>query len=312
MKEKIAVIVNPLAGNGRMRRAWPKAEAALKKRFGQFTLYRTTGRGDAAIFAEKAAAKGAELIVAVGGNGTFNEIADGLLTTGRTGDSAPELGFIPVGVGMDLARSLGLPLDMAGAVAALERPARRIDAGKMTCATDKGGAATVHFVNIASLGVSGPIVRAVNLAKRSRMLSGRMLFFVRTVQALIGYRFRAVRVTVEGHAPAELPLAVAAIANGRFFGGGMAVAPDAQVDDGAFDVVLLEGTSKMFLVDQFSKVYNGAHRDMPQVTILRGKRVRVDAVDTSAGPTIVEADGDECGVLPASFEILPRALKIRC
>ena len=309
---RVAVIVNPAAGNGRMRRAWPGIEARLRQRFGRFALYRTTGREDAAIFAQKAAAGGAGLIIAVGGNGTFNEIANGLLKAGKTGSGAPELGFVPVGVGMDLARSLGLPLDMAGAIAALERPAKPVDAGRLTCVDEKGGRAERHFVNIASLGVSGPIVRAVNQAKGKGFLSGQLLFFVRTVRELIRYRFSTVRVTVEGHAPWEMPLAVAAIANGRFFGSGMAVAPDAQVDDGHFDVVMLQGTSKFFLIDQFSKIYNGAHRDMPQVTILRGSNVHVEAASDSFGPTLVEADGDICGFLPARLDMLPGVLKIRC
>ena len=243
----------------------------------------------------------------------MSEAVDGLLQAGATGGLQPELAIVPVGTGSDLARGLGI----AGEAEALARriagtKARAIDAGRVTFVDDAGALATRHFVNIASLGVSGPTDRAVNAAKSGGRMSGKAVFLWHTVRELIRYRFQAVRVTVDGGVPVEATIALVACANGRFFGGGMMIAPDASIDDGQLEVIVIRGASKLSLIADLRLVYSGAHRGRASCTFLRGRKVMVEPLgDTLENGALLDIDGESPGRIPATFEIIPAAIRLR-
>ena len=259
--------------------------------------------------AGECAHEGAHRIVVIGGNGTVREVADGLLNSSNR-RAGVELAHVPIGIGMDFARSLKLPLNPA---AALERAAQGmaqpVDVGRIAYVGEDAIARVNHFVNVASLGVSGPIVQRVNAGKRLRFVPGGPLFFLQSIRAILGYRFQKVAVQVDDRPPLEADVAVVAVAIGKFFGSGMAIAPDALVDDGVFDIVILRGRSRYYLVDQMNRIYNGGHRNLPDVTILRGKRLSVEPLMEN-DRAILEIDGDSPGRIPATFEILPKALNV--
>lgn len=310
---KVGVVLNPIAGGGRLKRHWPEVAASLKTHFGDFDLRETQANGDAERLAIDFAACGCDLVIAAGGDGTASEAADGLLQaryeTGRTS----ELGLLPCGTGIDFARGLGLPQDIDATLKQIaDAKPRNVDAGRICYIDDHGALASRHFINIASLGLSGATDRAVNADKRKGKVSVKALFFWRTVLEFIRYRFQDVRITIDDGEPVEARMALVAVANGRFFGGGMMIAPDAELDDGQFDIVILRAANKLGLIRDIRLLYGGRHRNHPAITILRGRKVLVEPLgDAEKNGALVDIDGESPGRIPATFEMLPGALTLR-
>ncbi|MEW9804643.1 diacylglycerol kinase family protein [Mesorhizobium sp. ZMM04-5] len=308
---KVGVILNPVAGGGRLRKDWPEIGAALKGAFGDIDLRETQAARDAVTLAMDLAAAGCGLVIAAGGDGTVNEVADGLVTAAAEG-SKSSLGILPCGTGTDFARGLGLRDSHAVAIRRMAQSrGRAIDAGRVSFVDDHGALASRHFINVASLGVSGAVARAVNGDERKGRVSARALFYWRTVTEFIRYRFRDVRITVDDGEPTEARVALVVAANGRFFGGGMMVAPDALLDDGLFDIVILRAAGKLGLIRDIRLLYGGLHRNHRAITILRGRKLVVEPLADAAAPMLIEADGESPGRIPATFEILPGAITLR-
>lgn len=308
---RVGIILNPIAGGGRLKSRWSEIEASLSCHFGEFTMRETEQSGDAAALAMDFAADGYELIIAAGGDGTASEVADGLLTYWAEHGDAPELGLLPCGTGIDFARGLGLPKgfdDIMKRIA--EGKARTIDAGRISYIDDEGRLASRHFINIASLGLSGATDRAVNRDKRKGRVSAKALFLWRTIVEFCRYSFQDVRIRVDDGVPIDARVALVAVCNGRFFGGGMMIAPDAELGDGLFDIVIVRAASKLGLIWDLRLLYGGRHRNHHAITILRGRKVSVEPVDT-AEAVLVDIDGEAPGRAPATFELLPNALKLR-
>lgn len=310
---KVGVVVNPVAGSGRMKALWPEIHGALGDHFSDLHVVNTDAPGDAAGIARDFALDGMHLVIAVGGDGTVSETVDGLLQARESGGPAAELGIMPVGTGSDLARGLGI----GGSVSALARRiaearARPVDAGRVAFIDDHGALHTRHFINIASLGVSGPTDRAVNAAKSSQRMSGKMIFLWHTVRELIRYRFQQVRITVDEGEPVEATIALVACANGRYFGGGMMIAPDAATSDGLLEVIVVRGVSKLKLIADLRLVYSGAHKRLGSCIFMRGRKITVEPLgDGLANGALLDIDGESPGRIPATFEILPSAIKVR-
>jgi len=310
---QVGVILNPVAGGGRCRQNWPQMAAALARHFGGFEMREMQAGGDAERLALDFAACGFDLVIAAGGDGTVSEAADGLIQAFLETGRMVELAMLPCGTGGDFAHALELPRELDALVARIAGgKGRGIDVGRIAYVDDSGALASRHFVNIASLGLSGRVDRAVNADRRKGRVSAKALFFWRTVAEFVRYRFQAVRITVDDSPPIERRVALVAVANGKFFGGGMMVAPDAVLDDGQFDIVILNAASKLQLLRDLRLVYGGRHRDHPAVTILRGRKVVVEpAGDAAENHAFVDIDGESPGRIPASFEILSGALKLR-
>jgi YegS/Rv2252/BmrU family lipid kinase len=307
---KVGVIMNPVAGGGRLRRHWPEIGAALKSAFGDFDLRETQAPGDGVTLTMDLAANGCGLVVAAGGDGTVNEVACGLISAAEEGNRAA-LGVLPCGTGTDFARGIGLDGGFEAAIGRMTgSKGRAIDAGRVYYVDDHCALASRHFINIASLGVSGAVARAVNADERRGRVSATALFYWRTVAEFIRYRFQDVRITVDDGEPVEARIALVAAANGKFFGAGMMVAPDAVLDDGQFDIVILRAAGKLGLIRDISLLYGGRHRNHPAVTILRGRKVMVEPLG-NGDRMLVEADGESPGCIPATFEVLPGAITLR-
>lgn len=310
---KVGIILNPIAGDGRLKRDWADVTVALERHLGRFQMRETLAGGDAERLAIEFAAEGYDLVIAAGGDGTASEAADGLLQAAREGYDRTALGLLPCGTGTDFARGLGLPDDVD---AVLERIAasevRLMDVGRISYIDDHGALASRHFINIASLGLSGHVDRAVNADKRKGRVPAKALFLWRTVTEFLSYRFDDVVITVDDGEPIAVRIALVAVANGPFFGGGMMIAPDASLDDGQFDIVILQAAGKIALMRDIRLLYTGQHRSHPAVTILRGRKILVEPmVDAADNNALVDIDGEAPGRVPAEFEILPRALKLR-
>jgi diacylglycerol kinase (ATP) len=170
-----------------------------------------------------------------------------------------------------------------------------------------------HFINIGSFGLSGVIVDKVNRARLAKLFGGSFAFAFHSLLGMLGYKNRTIRIRVDGEFDEIATISTVAVANGAYFGGGMRVAPNAKPDDGLFDVIIMGGTSKSRAAADMKLIYTGEHLNNPAVTALRGaKVVAVPVAETRGRPVLIEVDGESAGRLPATFEIYPRALNLRC
>lgn len=304
---RVLVILNPRSRGGATARRWPAVEAKLRAALGPLEVEATRAPRDAERIAREGVRAGVELLVVAGGDGTLSETAAGLLGAGL-GQYA-EIAPLPLGTGGDFVRGLGLPADVDAAIARIAAgKTRRLDAGRIAFRDRRGHPATTHFLNIASIGISGLVTELVNRAPKA--LGGRLSFLIGTLRAIVRWQAGPVRLRVDGEIVHEGPLDLAAVANGSYFGGGMRVAPRACADDGLFDVVWIRGSSRSKLVRNLPLLYDGRHLALPEVASRRGVRVEAEPLDSDT-ETWMEVDGEPIGRLPASFELLPGALALR-
>jgi YegS/Rv2252/BmrU family lipid kinase len=242
---------------------------------------------------------GARLVVAVGGDGTLNEVVNGI--AGRDVD----LATIPLGTGMDFGRTYRIPTGFDDAVAvALRGEPRTIDAGRVSYRTWAGEDAERWFANVGSVGMSGAVAQRAN--GMSKALGGRVTFFYALTRVFLAWQNTDVTVTFDG-GERRGKMHDVIVANGVWHGGGMMLAPDARPDDGVFDVVLIGDVSKADFVTTAAKLYKGKHVGHPKVEVIRAARVTVDAVERLP----IELEGEQVGTTPATFEVVRGALRVR-
>jgi diacylglycerol kinase (ATP) len=298
------VIVNPRSGAGATGARWAAVERRLRDALGALEVEATRGPRDAERLAREGVRTGFERLVVAGGDGTLNEVASGLLGAGL-GDRA-EIAILPLGTGGDFPRTLGTPRDLEGAIASIAGgAARRVDAGAVRYRDREAREARSWFLNVASAGISGHIVERV--AETSRLAGGTAAFLIATLQSIVRFRAEPVRLCIDGACVHEGPLVLGAAANGRYFGGGMAVAPGARLDDGRLDVVWIPRLSKLRLLTRLGLIYRGRHLGEPEIGHRCGRIVEMEAV---AGTVPLELDGEPVGTLPARVEVLPSALTV--
>jgi YegS/Rv2252/BmrU family lipid kinase len=299
------VIVNPQSRGGATGRRWASIEGLLRDALGPLDVEHTRGPRDAERIAREGVRAGAELVVAAGGDGTASEVVAGLLGAGLGGYA--EVAFLPLGTGGDLARTIGTGGPVEPVIARIaEGKSVPIDAGRARFVARDGSELATHFVNIASLGVSGLVTQLVNEAPKA--LGGRASFFIGTVRAIARWQAPPVRIRVDGALVHDGLLHLAAVANGRFFGGGMQVAPASRCDDGRFDVIVIRGDGgKGRLLRHFPRLYSASHLALPDCSQHAGVVVEAES-DTE---TWLEIDGEPLGRLGARFECLPGALRLR-
>lgn len=271
-------------------------------------IVQTLGAGDAVRLSRAARADGVELLVVVGGDGTMNEVSRAYIDESGIPLDGPTLGLIPAGTGGDFRKSFDIEKGVAAAVARmLDSPARPLDLGILELTGDDGRPVVTTFANIASFGISGRIDRLVN--ESPKWMGGRLSFFVGTLRAMTTYRNAPVAVRVDGKPWFEGRIRVVAIANGRYFGGGMHIAPHADPSDGLFDVVVMGDMPFAESLRLGPSVYKGTHLSEPRVLSTRGTLVEGDGLGPT--PVYVDSDGETPGRLPLKARIARGALRIR-
>ena len=256
--------------------------------------------GELTELARNAAADGADLLVVVGGDGSVNEVVNGV-----AGQAQLELAVIARGTGWDFARSLGLPHKLDDAIAvALRGRTRTIDLGRVTYQAWSGEQARTWFANVASAGMSGAIAQRANAT--SKALGGKASYVWATLAVFAHWSNSEVSVTVDGEVRRGR-LHDVVVANGAYFGGGMKICPEAEADDGTFDVLLIGDLTKRDLLVTLPKTFRGTHLPHPKAELLRGTTVTVGAPE----PLPLQLDGEQPGTTPARFELVERALRFR-
>lgn len=284
-------IVNRVSGSGRGLVRWSRVESALKEKGILYRVAFTEGPGHATELAREAVRMGVRAVVAVGGDGTLNEVGNGLVKT-----DVP-LGYIPAGSGNDFATAQGIPKDPLQALdRVLKHVPRRVDTG------DFGGRVMVSSIGV---GFDGQVAKTINESKWKQRL-GKGSYAVGVLKEL--HRFQPARVTMEvdGKVLQEEGVWLIAIANISCYGGGMKICPEAKNDDGLLDICLVRGVSRWKLLSLFPLVFSGKHVDYPYVVMLRGSEIKV----STDRPLVVHADGEIVGETPVSVSVRPHSLTI--
>ena len=295
-------LVNPASANGATGRRWAKLErrAAALGLEGETMVSERPGH--LSELAPEAVAGGATSLVVVGGDGTVHEVVDGVVGAG-VGDRV-ELGMIPLGTGRDFARSLRIPRRFEDAVeVARAGRLRTVDVGRATYA-GPAGEACAHFANFAGAGISGGIAARAN--RTTKALGGKVSFLWATVAVFSRWQPSEMTITIDG-VERQARLLEALAMNGDYTAGGMWVAPEASLEDGSFDVVLIGDFSKAEFATTFPKIYRGRHVTHAKVEIVRARELRVDAAE----PLPIVLDGEQPGTTPVRFEVLPAAVRVR-
>jgi YegS/Rv2252/BmrU family lipid kinase len=293
-------LVNPASAGGSTGRRWPELahRAAALGLVGDALI--SEEQGQLTHLAEEAVHGGARRVVVVGGDGTINEVVNGIAEA-----EGVELAVIPRGTGWDFVRTFDIPRDLDGAVeVALRGDVREIDLGRVDFRTWAGEDARAYFANVASAGISGAIAKRAN--ESSKALGGKISYYWSTFAVFLGWQVGDMRVSVDDEIRCGRMIDVLAC-NGRYVAGGMMMTPEAEPDDGLFDVLLIGDVTKRDLLFVLPKTYRGKHLPHPRLELLRGRVVTIDADE----PLPIELDGEQPGTTPARFEVVPRALRLR-
>lgn len=312
---RVRAIVNPNSSHGRTGKVWPKLEAALSDALGAIEVAMSSSPLDATTKTREALRDGVDLVVAVGGDGTVNEVVNGFYEPPTSDENVPlrpqaALALLMSGTGGDFKKTFKIGPDVTEQIRRIaDGQTRAIDVGRIDYLRHDGTPGSRYFINIASFGLSGLVVDAVNGAWLTKRISGRFAFLWASLGAIVKYEASRVRLTVDGGEAQEFAVNTAAVCNGQYFGGGMHMAPMARPDDGSFDVVVMRDMSKFEIIKDPSAIYRGDHLKNSKVMVLRGRSVVAEPLD---GEVLLDVDGEGPGRLPAKFTLIPGGISFRC
>ena len=294
-------IINPVAAGGATRRRWERIRTQLDQLDYEWEPAFTQGPGHAIALAQEAVCDGCDLVVAVGGDGTLHEVVNGLLQSGQS--QQVRLGILPLGTGGDFIRSLpGSYARTAACQRLASQDSLLVDVGEVEYHR-QGETERRFFINVAGLGFDAAV--AAQTSHRLKALGGTSPYLVSLFTTLLGYRNKEITLIAEGEEKLETVNSVV-VANGRYFGGGMYVAPTADITDGYFDVVKVGNLGKWELVSAVPSLYRGTHLSHPKVESFKAKTIEVYSQERM----LLQADGELLGEAPTKFTIRPKALNL--
>ena len=303
---KTFFVVNPKSAGGQTGKRWLEMHAHVTRALGTFGHAFTQKPLDAIEITRQALRDGYQCLVAVGGDGTINEVANGFFEGDTVLNPRAALAVIPRGTGGDFRRSFEWNLTLKSALDRLKTDdTAPLDVGRLEFTTHENGQGTRYFVNVCSFGVSGEVADEAN--KSSKVLGGKASFFLASLKTLLRYSDRKVRIGVDGGPLREMTITTAAVANGRFFGGGMQVAPQASMSDGIFDITLWRGYGLTDFVVKSAGVYSGDHVKWPGTECMKGTTL----VAESDEAVFIDCDGEQPGRLPCRMTVLPGAIRVK-
>jgi diacylglycerol kinase family enzyme len=320
------VVANPKAGAGQVERDWDRIERLLGARLSELDFAFTEGPGHATLLTREALRNGWEMIVAIGGDGTNNEVVNGFfeprdaeeldVVDGFVRIAGPPrpiaqdavLGFLPMGTGGDFRRTIELTGDLKETVDVLAgRETRTIDAGEMGFVDHDGKLAARMFLNIAGGGFGGRVDQLAN--KTWKGLGGGLSFRIASTRGWMTWKNVELEVVIDGDETIKMPFFNVVVANGEYFGGGMWVARGASIEDGEFDMVFMGDMSKWQSAILMAKIYDAKHFAMPDIFRRTGKELAVKS--HVKRPVLLDVDGEQPGQFPATFVMRPGSLRIK-
>ena len=305
---KTIVIVNPQAGNGRTEKIWPNIESALEKSIGSFEVLQTTCRGDATDLSRRILAVDTARIVAVGGDGHLNEVLNGFIENDLPVNPEARLSSVMTGTGCDFQRSLGISGKWQNAAAKLkDAKVRKIDVGKVTYTAADKTQKIRYFDNIASFGLSGAVDHCLEHSRLRNYLGGSPLFLWATIKTVFTHPNQSIRFRIDDGPEEEICSRLGLLANGRYFGGAMHAAPEAELDDGLLDLLMLKEISVAKFLWHLPKIYKGTHLKIPEIFFQKVRKFTAE----SSEQVFLDIDGESPGYLAATFEVLPKILNLQ-
>jgi len=302
---KTYVIVNPKSSNSRTERLWPDIKKSLSNVIGDFEFSLTTGLYVAPDITKHAIESGFNRIISVGGDGTLNEVVNGFVENDKPLNPDVVLGVISMGTGADFIKTIGIAKPYQDAIEVIRQGhIRALDIGKINFVSHAGQKTTRYFINIADAGIGGETVDRVN--RTTKAFGGFVSFLWSTIVTLITYKNKLISITIDDNKSWDTTINMLVVANCQFFGGGMHIAPKANPEDGMFDIVIIGKSGFINFLRNASKIYKGTHINDPAVKYIHAKHVEL----TSKDRVLIDVDGEQPGVLPAEFDILPAMIKV--
>ncbi len=299
-------VVNPHSGNGKTAKNWPNLNKLLIQNDIEIEYEYTSSQGDGILLAKQARDIGYKNIIAVGGDGTVNEVLNGLLADDKDIDKDMELAILEHGTGSDFVRSFKQKKGIHNFIKLLKRNKTvKVDIGKIDFQSMNGDRASRYFLNAANLGIGADVVNRAN--KNSKALGSKLTYFTGTIATLLSFKNVEVSCTLDNEEIIEGKYLGVIVCNGQYMGGGMHIAPQAQTDDGLFEIVFIKDLTKARFLRHFPTIYLGKHINLPEIAIYRSKKLTV----TTKEQTIFEADGEIPGMAPIVCQVIPKALSLR-
>jgi diacylglycerol kinase (ATP) len=308
MSLKTQVIVNPESNKGRTRKKWTQIKEALYAFLKEFKYVFTEKPSQATEISRAAIREGSELIVGVGGDGTINEIANGFFDGNLLINPNTVMGIVPSGTGCDFTRSLHIPTNLKNALQVItQAPSPTIDIGRAIFQTHLGSFAERYFLNVADFGFGGEVIDRMNQNRAKRKAAS---YLKSTLATFFHYKNKQIKLKIDGEEIPKGEYLIGAISNGRIFGKGMKIAPNAQLDDGLFDIILVKGMKVMEFLRNVWRIYAGIHLSHPKIVFIQGKKIEAIPEDPDE-VILIEIDGEQVGKLPATFEIVPKSISVK-
>jgi len=311
VSDKPLCVVNPKSGGGRTAQVVSELRATIERALGEVDVVMTERSQHGIELAAQGAREGRSLVIAVGGDGTFSEVVNGVMRAGKA--SGCHVALIGQGTGGDFRKTLGIEHRLDRYLEAIaSKRTRTLDVGKAKFRDTTTNASVERwFINILSAGMGGLVDQYV--ATGSRALGPTAAYFVASTKALVRSRAGHLRCLVDGGAePVRLRSYMIAICNGQYFGSGMHIAPMAKVDDGVFEVVSMDAPSKLAFAAFSQKIYKGTHLRSEHVKHFACKRITLDLENEDARDRfLLDIDGEPLGGLPLEIEVLPGAITLR-
>lgn len=305
---KCLFIVNPASARGTTLGVWSRLRQQINAQGITFDEHVTREPGEATEIARKALKSGVERVIAVGGDGTLSEIVNGYFDSqGQPINVAAAIGLLASGTGSDFRRSLGMTNQRKSISALFESGTRHIDAACAHFRGFSGDRAKRFFINVASFGLGGDVSASVNRWRNSlpRWIGGRARFSAAAIAALGRYKNVRVSMRFDDGREIQINSNLIVVANGKFAGGGMMLAPDAELDDGFLDVIVTDEATRWDVIKELPRIQRGDHLKNPKVTAMRARVVSIDAEE----PMAVDLDGETVGYTPANITLLPAAIR---
>ncbi|MCK4835217.1 MAG: diacylglycerol kinase family lipid kinase [Candidatus Aminicenantes bacterium] len=305
---KVHVIVNPFSARGKTEKRWGKIKEIVKYYFKEYKYIFTEKPKQATKIVRKLLMEGFDLIIGVGGDGTLNEITNGFFQQHSfdTINEDASIGIIPSGTGSDFIRFLKIPREFEKSVELIKKSkTKKIDVGKITFNPESRDKKCQFFINIADFGLGAEVIK--KLANIPSIKRGPLVYYKGLLLTLKNYKSKLVKIKMDESQEIEGKFLIGAIANGRIFGGGMMIAPNAEPDDGFFDLVLVEDMKKLEIIYNIPHLYRGTIAKNPKVFIHRVKKIEISSDEI----VNIEYDGEIGRTLPATFEIIEKKIKLR-
>jgi YegS/Rv2252/BmrU family lipid kinase len=304
IRKEWLVIVNPNAGNGKGKKDWDRISALLKEDDLPFTVKFTERKGHAIAFTLEGITEGFRKIITVGGDGTLNEVVNGVFLNYACPTLDISLALIPVGTGNDWGRMFGIPLDYKKAIKIIRDNKQMVHDVGLVSFFDGPEKKERHFINIAGLGFESVVVRRTNIQK-DKGHSGKLIYFCNLLMSLLSYKNTKAEIIIDGVKSIADVFSIN-VGNGRYCGGGMRQTPFALPNDGLLDVTIINGMGKFEIIRNLKILYDGTILNHPKIDGYKCKNIKVN----SDSIMYTEADGESLGNTPSEFSIIPASINI--